>query len=83
MSTAGPRAGAITVLLAAAATLLLAGVASAQLFQWTPQQLVKYTGKNPYDRFPDGRPRVPDDVLQRMKGLVAEEARGRRSCARC
>jgi hypothetical protein len=30
--------------------------ASAQLFQWTPEQLTKYTAKNPYDRFPDGRP---------------------------
>ena len=67
------RAGAIIVFFAAAATLLLADVASAQLFQWTPQQLVKYTRKNPYDRFPDGRPKVPDDLLQRMKGLIAEE----------
>ena len=63
-----------------AATLLVVAVmffcvesASAQLFQWTPEQLVKYTRKNPYDRFPDGRPKVPDEMLQRLKGLIAEE----------
>jgi 4-hydroxy-4-methyl-2-oxoglutarate aldolase len=47
--------------------------ASAQLFQWTPEQLIKYTVKNPYDRFPDGRPKVPDEMLERMKVLIAEE----------
>ena len=26
--------------------------ASAQLFQWTPEQLIKYTAKNPYQSFP-------------------------------
>lgn len=31
---------------------------------------------NPYDRFPDGRPRVPDDLLRRMKLVTVEEAWG-------
>ncbi len=48
-----------------AATFLGADSASAQLFQWTPEQLIKYTKKNPYDRFPDGRPKVPDEMLTR------------------
>jgi regulator of RNase E activity RraA len=26
------------------------------------------------ERFPDGRPRVPDDILERMKGVTLEEA---------
>ena len=47
--------------------------ATAQLFQWTPEQLIKYTSKNPYDRFPDGRPKVPDEMIERLKVLVAEE----------
>ena len=59
--------------LALAATFLCADSASAQLFQWTPEQLIKYTKKNPYDRFPDGRPKVPDEMLARLKGLIAEE----------
>ena len=60
-------------LLVLAAACLRAAPASAQLFQWTPEQLIKYTGKNPYDRFADGRPKVPDEMLERLKGLVAEE----------
>jgi 4-hydroxy-4-methyl-2-oxoglutarate aldolase len=58
-----------------ALAILLASVegGSAQLFQWTPEQLIKYTAKNPYDRFPDGRPKVPDELLTRLKGLIAEE----------
>ena len=55
------------------AILLHARPAPAQLFQWTPEQLIKYTIKNPYDRFPDGRPKVPDEMLERLKGLIAEE----------
>ena len=61
------------VLLAAAAMLFSVDRVSAQLFQWTPEQLIKYTSKNPYDRFADGRPKVPDEMLERMKGLIAEE----------
>jgi hypothetical protein len=53
--------------------------ASAQLFQWKPEQLIKYTAKNPYDHFPDGRPKVPDELLARLKGLIAEPARLTRS----
>ena len=60
-------------LLILAAMFLCVDSASAQLFQWTPEQLIKYTNKNPYDRFPDGRPKVPDEMLKRMKALIAEE----------
>jgi len=56
-----------------AAMFLCVDSASAQLFQWTPEQLKKYTVKNPYDRFPDGRPKVPDEMLKRLRGLIAEE----------
>ena len=62
-----------SALLVLVATFLCAAPASAQLFQWTPQQLIKYTPKNPYERFQDGRPKVPDELLVRLKGLIAEE----------
>ena len=62
-----------TALLALAGIFFVLDPASAQLFQWTPEQLIKYTAKNPYDRFPDGRPKVPDEMLERLKGLIAEE----------
>ena len=30
--------------------------------------MIKYTAKNPFDRFPDGRPKVDDKILERVKG---------------
>ena len=63
----------LPTLLVLGAALLQGRPATAQLFQWTPEQLIKYTSKNPYDRFPDGRPKVPDEMLERLKVLVAEE----------
>lgn len=50
--------------------------ASAQLFRLTREQMVQLTAKNPYDRFPDGRPKVDDKLLERVKGLSLEEAWG-------
>ena len=29
--------------------------------------LIEMTELNPFDRFPDGRPRVPDELLERIK----------------
>jgi 4-hydroxy-4-methyl-2-oxoglutarate aldolase len=49
---------------------------SAQMFKLTKEQLVEVTRKNPYDRFPDGRPKVPNDVLEKVRGLSVEEVWG-------
>lgn len=38
------------------------------------ESLTRLTRLNPFDRFPDGRPRVPDDILERMKLVTTEEA---------
>jgi regulator of RNase E activity RraA len=38
--------------------------------------LIALTAHNPFERFPDGRPRVPDDLLERMKAVTTEEAWG-------
>lgn len=48
--------------LALAATLPL----SAQVFKLSQEQLAEITGKNPYERFADGRPKVPNDVLEKV-----------------
>ncbi len=40
------------------------------------EALIALTALNPFDRFPDGRPRVPDDLLERMKAVTTEEAWG-------
>jgi regulator of RNase E activity RraA len=42
----------------------------------SPQQLVFLTQEWQGERFPDGRPRVPDQILQRMKNVSIEEAWG-------
>src|SRR5580693_6046116 len=46
--------------------------------QWTltKEQMTAYTAMSPYERFPDGRPKVPDALLEKVKGLVIEEAWG-------
>ncbi|GAC1438076.1 MAG: hypothetical protein NVSMB65_12410 [Chloroflexota bacterium] len=38
--------------------------------------LLALTALNPFERFPDGRPRVPDDLLARMRAVTTEEAWG-------
>jgi len=38
------------------------------------EDLIELTILNPFDRFPDGRPCVPDDLLKRMKLVTTEEA---------
>ena len=44
-----------------------------QVFTMTREQLIKYTAKNPYERFPDGRPKVPDALLEKFKDMSSEE----------
>ena len=40
------------------------------------ESLERLTRQNPFDRFPDGRPHVPDDLIERMKLVTTEEAWG-------
>jgi 4-hydroxy-4-methyl-2-oxoglutarate aldolase len=57
--------------------LITAGLlapAQGQVFRLSREQLIQYTAKSTYDRFPDGRPRVDDKMLERVKGLSIEEA---------
>jgi hypothetical protein len=50
----------------ALAFFLCALAANAQIFTFTKDQMVKYTSQNPFDRFPDGRPKVPDALLEQL-----------------
>jgi regulator of RNase E activity RraA len=50
--------------------------AQAQVFTFTREQMVQYTAKNPYERFEDGRPKVPDALLAKFHGLSSEEVWG-------
>jgi regulator of RNase E activity RraA len=38
------------------------------------EDLIELTSLNPFERFDDGRPRVPDDLLERMRLVTTEEA---------
>ena len=41
-----------------------------------PSLVAELTHLNPFERHPDGRPRVPDDLLERMRLVTTEEAWG-------
>jgi 4-hydroxy-4-methyl-2-oxoglutarate aldolase len=58
---------------ASLAALLVPVLLHAQIFTLTKDQMVEYTAQNPYERFPDGRPKVPDALIERARGLSAEE----------
>jgi 4-hydroxy-4-methyl-2-oxoglutarate aldolase len=47
--------------------------AGAQLMTFSKQDLIDYTAANPFPRFPDGRPNIPDSYLERARDLSAEE----------
>src|SRR3954471_8324865 len=61
------------LLLMAAGALLLPAFGYAQLYKLTKEQLTELTAKNPFERFPDGRPKVPDKLIERAKGMSVEE----------
>jgi regulator of RNase E activity RraA len=48
-------------------------LAQAQLFTLTKDEMIALTAQNPFDRFPDGRPKVPDAILARAKEISSEE----------
>jgi regulator of RNase E activity RraA len=66
------RHGAGLLACAVLATLAPAP-ASAQLWSWTKEQMTEYTKAWTGDRFPDGRPKVPDAQLQRAREMSSEE----------
>jgi regulator of RNase E activity RraA len=45
-----------------------------QRVQITKEQLIALTPEWKGERFPDGRPKVPDDIIRRMKSVSVEEA---------
>jgi regulator of RNase E activity RraA len=55
------------------ALLLAPALGHAQLYTLAKDQLVELTKQNTFDRFPDGRPKIPDSLLRRAKGMSAEE----------
>jgi 4-hydroxy-4-methyl-2-oxoglutarate aldolase len=58
-----------------ACTLILLGSSCAfgQLYTFSKQELIDYTARSPFDRLSDGRPRVPDSMIERARDLSSEE----------
>jgi regulator of RNase E activity RraA len=62
----------------AAATVVMGALLTpvpvqAQLFILPRDQMIELTAQNPFERFADGRPRVPDALIERARGLSSEE----------
>ena len=57
-----------------AVTASVVPVALAQQGFFTRDDVIKYTPDWKGERFPDGRPKVPDAILDRMKNVTLEEA---------
>jgi 4-hydroxy-4-methyl-2-oxoglutarate aldolase len=60
-------------LLIGSAIVALISPAVGQLVNFSKQELIEYTPQNPFDRLSDGRPKVPDDLIERARGLSSEE----------
>lgn len=63
-----------TTILGLVATLLVAASAFAQPGVFTKDDLIKYTPEWKGERFDDGRPKVSDSIIERMKAVTLEEA---------
>jgi regulator of RNase E activity RraA len=56
--------------------VLFGFIANAQQVGSTPQYIKTLTSEWKGERFPDGRPKVPDSILERLKNISIEEAWG-------
>jgi len=55
------------------AAALAPSFAVAQVFTLSKEEMIALTAQNPFERFPDGRPKVPDSLLDRARAMSAEE----------
>jgi len=63
----------IAALIIFASWLVVSTPAAGQLLTFSKQDVIDYTSQNPFDRLPDGRPKVPDDLIERARGISSEE----------
>src|ERR1700723_594440 len=69
-----PRRLTTLCLLSAVAALLAPSTVRAQTLKLSKEEMVALTAQNPFERFPDGRPKVPDVLIERARGMSMEEA---------
>ena len=60
-------------LCAGVVSLLAPRSIEAQLLNFSKQDLMDYTAQEPFERLPDGRPKVPNELLERARELSSEE----------
>ena len=58
------------------AGLLACASLPAQVLKLSPEELAKFTPKNTFERFADGRPKVPDSLIDQVRELSAEDCWG-------
>lgn len=68
-----PRMVTTAVLLFWGLALLMPGSARGQLVNFSKQELADYTALSTFERLPDGRPKVPDELIERARELSSEE----------
>jgi 4-hydroxy-4-methyl-2-oxoglutarate aldolase len=56
-----------------ALSMLAAPATRAQLFTFSKQELIEYTQGQPFERFADGRPKIPEELLARARELSSED----------
>ena len=66
----------ILVIVCILSLTFLIGLLNAQVGSFSREDLLKYTAEYKGERFPDGRPKVSDDIIERMKQVAIEEAWG-------
>lgn len=67
------RASAAFTLCLLSSALISPPAVHAQLITFSKQDLVDYTAKEPFERFIDGRPKVPNELVERARDLNSEE----------
>ncbi|HQB37257.1 MAG TPA: hypothetical protein PLI41_06910, partial [Bacteroidales bacterium] len=64
----------LTLLILLSAGIIINSTVKAQPTSLTKEEMLYYTSLWQGDRFPDGRPKVPDDIIERMKFVSVTEA---------
>ncbi len=52
---------------------MLPAIVNAELITFSREQMIASTTENPYERFADGRPKVPDKLLSKLRQCSLEE----------
>jgi 4-hydroxy-4-methyl-2-oxoglutarate aldolase len=73
VATLKPARWSSAIALLSLCVLIFPSTALAQLVSFSKRELIDYTAQNPFDRLPDGRPRVPDALMERARDLSSEE----------